>query len=88
MDARKAIADILSGSLVPIALYPGWLQAVRNVLPFRGMAAAPLSIYVGTIGGREIVSTIAMQLGWTAFMLVLVRVVWHFASRKLVVQGG
>ena len=88
MIARKALVDILSGSLIPIALFPGWLKEIASVLPFRGMASIPLSIYVGEIEGSAISRALAEQLIWVAIMFLLTRLIWHLGSRKLVIQGG
>jgi ABC-2 type transport system permease protein len=86
--AKMALVDVLAGTIVPLSLFPGWLGRVAQALPFRGIAYVPLSIYTGTIRGVEIWSNIASQLAWAAALILLTRLVWLRALRRLVVQGG
>jgi ABC-2 type transport system permease protein len=86
--AKKALTDILAGSIIPFALLPAWLRRIALLLPFQGMAHLPLSIYVGTVSGPDIWTGILKQLGWAMAMLLLTRAIWLGASRKITVHGG
>jgi ABC-2 type transport system permease protein len=86
--AKIAVVDILAGTIVPLSLFPGWLERVAMALPFRGIAYVPLSIYTGAIRGAEIWSNILAQLAWAAALILLTRLIWLRARRRLVVQGG
>ncbi len=86
--AKKAIVDILAGTIIPFAFFPSWLRQIAVVLPFQGIAAIPLSIYVGTIEGSAIWTNILLQFGWAIALLFATRLLWSHATRRLVIQGG
>jgi ABC-2 type transport system permease protein len=86
--ARKFILDILSGAIIPFPLLPRWLRDLAGVLPFQGMAAVPLQIYVGSIEGQGIGRSILVQFAWAAGLILATRFLFNAARRKLVVQGG
>jgi len=86
--AKMAVVDILAGTIVPLSLFPGWLERVAMALPFRGIAYIPLSIYTGAINGAAIWTNILVQLGWGVALILLTRLLWLRARRRLVVQGG
>ncbi|MBX3052809.1 MAG: ABC-2 family transporter protein [Caldilineaceae bacterium] len=86
--AKIALIDILAGTLIPLSLFPDWLQRVALALPFQGIAYTPLSIYVGTLTGPAIWSAIGVQLAWAIGLALLTRLLWLKARRRLIVQGG
>jgi ABC-2 type transport system permease protein len=79
---------IFSGSIIPLPMFPAWMQPLLNFLPFRGMADIPFRLYTGNIPASEGVIVIAHQLAWTIFLVICGR--WFIArgARRLVVQGG
>lgn len=83
-----ALIFIFSGLIVPLPLWPDWLQPVLNFLPFRGLADVPFRIYMGHIPPSQAVYALAHQAVWIIFFIVLGRWVLSRGTRKLVVQGG
>jgi len=79
---------ILSGIVVPLPLFPEWMQPLLRFLPFRGMMDTPFRIYMGHIPPEQAVSAIAHQLAWTLGLVVFGRGLLARATRVLVVQGG
>jgi ABC-2 type transport system permease protein len=79
---------VLSGMLVPLPLFPDWLQGVLYWQPFRGLADVPYRIYVGHIAPDHALLEVAMQLGWTVSIVALGRLLLARASTRLVTQGG
>lgn len=88
MWAQQSVIAILSGTLVPLALLPGWIRAVAEVLPLRGIVATPVSIYLGAADGRELVGLLALQLGWLMVLWWLTDKAWIRAFRAVEIQGG
>ncbi|MGZ4358238.1 MAG: ABC transporter permease [Gaiellaceae bacterium] len=86
--SRQAVANIMSGALVPIVLFPGWLQALANALPFQAMVWTPGRIYLGTLHGAAAVEGLLIQAAWGIGLWLLARLMWRLAVRKLVIQGG
>jgi ABC-2 type transport system permease protein len=68
MWAQQSMIAILSGTLVPLALLPGWIRAIAEMLPLRGIVATPVSICLGTPGGRELAGLLALQVAWLALL--------------------
>ena len=88
MWARAAVSNVLSGTLIPLALFPDWLRTVAFALPFHTLVSTPVLIYLGEIHGLDVVRAIATQLAWLAALWVLARLLWRPCVRRLAVQGG
>ena len=73
-----------SGSLLPLAFMPDWLEGTLRWLPFAAMLQLPLEVLLG----RGVVGPLARQAVWAIVLLAVGRVVLRRAERKLVVQGG
>jgi ABC-2 type transport system permease protein len=84
-SVRTAIAGVLGGSLVPLALYPAGIGAALEWLPFASLAWAPLAIYVGASAPGRL---LALQVAWAAALWPLVLWLWRANREKLVAHGG
>jgi ABC-2 type transport system permease protein len=84
-SAQLVVFSFLSGFLLPIAFYPGWLQPVLNVLPFRGIIMSPIDVW---LGNGNVVLILAGQAGWFMAVTVLAHRIFQVAVREVVVQGG
>jgi ABC-2 type transport system permease protein len=82
---RKAIATLLSGSLLPLAFYPWGIGDLFGWLPFAAMAWAPLAVYTGT--GNPL-TLMASQVFWVAVLWPLAGWLWQSNREKLVSYGG
>lgn len=82
------LTGLLGGELVPLALFPPWLERVVEFLPFAAIFSTPLSIYVGTIHPAQYAAAIAAQVGWVAVFAMISSVVWRAGAQRIVVQGG
>lgn len=85
---REALLNFFSGALIPIALFPGWLKAVANILPFKAMVSIPVNVFVGTINMQDALSAIGLQIVWIAVLLVISRLFWAKAIKRVTVYGG
>lgn len=79
---------VLSGNIVPLPLFPDWLQPFLNLQPFRGLVDVPFRIYCDDIAPAAAVPEIFQQIAWTLIIVQLGR--WWLARsmRAVVVQGG
>ncbi|MCZ6619381.1 MAG: ABC-2 family transporter protein [Gammaproteobacteria bacterium] len=82
------IVPVFAGLIVPLPLFPDWLQPFLYWQPFRGMADVPFRIYSGHIPVDEAFFEIAMQWFWFAVIVVLGYRLLIRARTRLVVQGG
>ncbi len=85
---KIALLDIMAGTIIPLSLFPDWLRNIAFALPFQGMAYTPLAIYVGSIQGRAILTSILVQFAWGVVLVLLTRLIWLRARRRIEIQGG
>jgi ABC-2 type transport system permease protein len=83
-----AFVTLLSGMVVPLPLFPNWLQPLLHWQPFRGLVDVPFRIYSGNIPPTAALLEIVYQGVWVGLLVWLGRVMLVRGTRKLVVQGG
>jgi ABC-2 type transport system permease protein len=83
-----AIQLFLSGILLPIVLFPGWLEAIARNSPFAAIVELPVEVLLGKHPGRALIPVLAIQLLWAAVAVGCGRLVLGAATRKVVIQGG
>lgn len=86
--AKRTLVDLLSGVILPISFFPGWVQAAMAWLPFQAINYYPSMIFAGAVNAAEAVRAIALQAAWTLALLVPLTLLWRLARRNLSVQGG
>ncbi|HEX7761384.1 MAG TPA: hypothetical protein VF459_17900 [Caulobacteraceae bacterium] len=80
--------NVLSGMVVPLAFFPGWLTPILRAQPIAGLVDIPFSIYFGGLAGAQAWAGIGLQFGWTAVLILVGR--WQLGGvmARLQVQGG
>jgi len=79
---------VLSGSLVPLPLFPDWAQPVLRNQPFAGLMDTPFRIYSGHLAGSDAVLALALQAFWVATLVIVGRMVMARVMSRLQTQGG
>lgn len=82
------IADILSGSFVPVPFFPTFIQKINNYLPFRYISDFPFRFYVGDINFNECYVSIIVQIIWIFILMITGKLLMKKALKKAVIQGG
>ena len=77
-----------SGFMVPVAFFPGWLQAVVGWLPFTAIVMLPIEVYLGKVTGLALLVELGRLAVWAAILIAAGRLVLAVGERRLVVQGG
>lgn len=87
---RDAIERILSGSLIPLALFPKWLQVICNIMPFAQTRYVPICFILGQYNDNKMggLLIILIQLAWTVGLVLLSHLAWRKATKRIIVQGG
>lgn len=88
MGLYLVIVALFTGLLIPVHLFPKWLQVVAHATPFPSMLQSPIDVLSGWVLGWAAAALVASQLGWLLALLGLARLVQWRAARRLVVQGG
>lgn len=82
------VISFFAGLMLPINLFPDWLEAVARALPFASMIQLPTELFLGLHDGWGVVSILAQQVGWIVVVLGIGRVMQAAATRRVVIQGG
>jgi ABC-2 type transport system permease protein len=85
---RDFVEEVMSGSLIPLYIFPEWLKSIAYLLPFQAIYNIPLSIYVGKIASYEILYSIGMQVLWIAILFSVCFFAWKFSERRILIHGG
>lgn len=89
VNALTASAIIVfSGNLLPLPLFPDWMQGFLFVQPFAGMLDIPVRIYSGDLTGQRALAGLALQAGWTLAFITLGRFWMRRVMGRLQMQGG
>ena len=83
-----SVVNVFSGMIVPLPLFPAWLQPFLNLQPFRGLVDVPFRIYSGNIQAADAAPEILLQLGWAMVFIVVGRWMLARSMSRMVVQGG
>ena len=79
---------LLSGLIIPLPLFPAFLQPLIHALPFRGLCDVPLRILTGQLPPSDLPIMLAQQLAWTVALIVLGRRLLAMGMRRVVIHGG
>ncbi len=79
---------LLSGSFIPLALFPKWLGTIADILPFRFMYSFPIELLIGDVGWGEIVQNFLLLGGWLIALAALLLLTYKRSINKCIVQGG
>ncbi|MEU6232052.1 ABC-2 family transporter protein [Kitasatospora sp. NPDC047058] len=82
------VSMFLSGMLLPLGLFPGWLGEVAPVLPWAALIQIPTDVLLERRTGAGLVGVLGLQVLWAVLLLAAGRGVQLLATRKVVVQGG
>ena len=78
----------LSGSFIPLALFPGWLGTLANMLPFRFLYSFPLELLIGHVEAKAIIFNFIILILWIAILGTLLLLTYKRTINKCTVQGG
>ncbi len=82
------IITFFAGMLLPLTLFPPWLESIARALPFAALVQLPMDLYLGVHSGWAIAQTLGIQAFWAIALLGLGRWMLRAGTRKVVVQGG
>lgn len=83
-----AVVMMFSGIIVPIPLFPDWMQGLLHLLPFRGIVDTPNRFFVGHFPASELGIHLLHQLIWTVILVMLGRLLLNKGLKRVVIQGG
>lgn len=87
-NALLLLGGVLSGSYLPLMLWPDFMQGFLLIQPFAGYLDIPARLYLGLMAPESLPGALALQLGWTVLFMLVGRMGMSRRLRKIVVQGG
>jgi len=85
---KQLLVEVFSGVMIPITFFPDWVQNVLFWLPFKYIAYAPLRIYLGMEPLSKVHQGVLLQIMWIVIIYLTGQIVWHYAIKRLEIQGG
>ncbi|WP_163100624.1 ABC transporter permease [Peribacillus alkalitolerans] len=86
--AKRVLIDLFSGLLLPLSLFPIWAQDIMKYLPFQGISYIPSMIFTDGFSGNEMTQALLQQGIWAVVLWIPIQVLWIYAKKQLVIQGG
>lgn len=78
---------ILGGMLIPLQLFPDFMQGVLKLLPFAGMVYGPSRLLVQP-DPEFCFGLIANQLVWIGILVIMITLVYRAALKRISANGG
>ena len=82
------IAEILSGQVIPIPLFPTFLKNIAVLLPFAYISDFSFRIYSGNIVGNAIIEGIFIETFWLITLIIIGIFATKGILKRVSVQGG
>lgn len=81
------IAEFLSGGVFPLDIFPAVFQKILYSLPFPYLLFFPLQVYLGKIGGLNLIWGLTTGAAWILVLLTLVKTVWARGIKNYSAEG-
>jgi ABC-2 type transport system permease protein len=88
MDVWLALYFVFSGYMLPVELFPPWLRAVLDWLPFRYQLGLPVELMTGAYDLERGAVMLGRQWLVVAGTFGLVALVWRAGVRRFAAFGG
>jgi len=79
---------VFSGYLVPLELFPRWLEVTARFLPFRYMLAFPVEMVIGLTPRAAALRELVIQWAFVGVLGAGARLVWRAGLRRFSAFGG
>jgi ABC-2 type transport system permease protein len=79
---------LLSGYLIPLSLFPRWLENAARLLPFAYVQALPVETLLGLRDRHAALVGLGMQWAWVVVAWVVLLWAWQRGLRRYAAYGG
>ncbi len=79
---------VFSGYLLPLELFPHWLEVAARFMPFRYMLAFPVEMVIGMTPRPAALAELAIQWAFVAGLAAAARLAWRAGLRRFAAYGG
>jgi ABC-2 type transport system permease protein len=88
MDVWLALFFVFSGYLFPLDLFPPWLRAMTEWLPFRYQIALPVELMTGKLQPGEALELLGRQYLWAGALVFIAISLWRNGIKRFQAFGG
>lgn len=88
LRAKFYMQELLSGLLIPIAVFPPSLRTISGWLPFEHIGYTPMMIYLGKVPLNRVPRVLLLDLFWIVTLALAGQWFWARMCRRLTVHGG
>jgi ABC-2 type transport system permease protein len=88
MDVWLAAFSVFSGYLIPVELFPPWLERIANWLPFRYQIGLPVEVLTGRYELWGALQMLGRQWLVVAALWALAALLWRAGLRRFAAFGG
>lgn len=82
------LSGILSGTYLPLRLWPDFMQTFLYLQPFGGFADIPGQLYIGSMPTAAALPAIGLQCIWSTVFITAGRLIMNRKLKNIIVQGG
>lgn len=88
VQVKRHLIRLLSGSIIPVWFFPGWLANSLRFLPFIYIYQLPLELYIGKGSLSAQLPKMGMQAVWLFLLLSAFLLLEKRTLRNVLIQGG
>lgn len=82
-----AIMSIFSGMMIPISLFPQWLQKIAFLTPFPYLLHVPAEMILGQENMPKMLTNIAIQILFVMVFYAIIQTLYYFGVKKYEAVG-
>ena len=83
----QKLVFVLGGMLLPLDIFPQWLENISKSLPFSYIAYYPAKLWV-KFSTEAFFSVILWQFIWIVIGIISIYLLFRLVSKKLSINGG
>jgi ABC-2 type transport system permease protein len=87
-DLWLGLYTVLSGYVMPLALFPDHYRRIIDLLPYRQMLAFPVENILGTISPERALLDLGLQWAWVAFFITASYWMFRLGLKRFAAFGG
>ncbi|HOQ00215.1 MAG TPA: ABC-2 family transporter protein [Acetivibrio clariflavus] len=90
--AFLVLRDVCAGSLLPLTLFPGFIQKILFYMPFQFIAYVPIRVFMGSyeLAGisMSIPEVVGLQAIYVVIMFLIYKLLWHLGTKRFTGVGA
>jgi len=88
IHAHWMLVSTAGGYMLPLFLYPEWLQSIFNFLPFKYLYYIPAAIFTNKLNFQEAFSSLIYSLTWAISLNIMAYIFWKSGLKRYTSVGG